>query len=331
MSGTDDFRGRVMREILTAKSQFFLDDSSEKGHTSLSPDLEHIVRNTRARLVDWDSHDVTVMAIINNTLALKIKPLLNALRCDDALAVKQKIAPIGWHASSLTKDDLLQLHERGGYGFLLEYRDEHGATPYGMQIGFPFAPKEKHYPNLSTASLPQLDIYRDSNKMWTIWRTGILNKIDDVRVRYGQLGIPISPNLDDKVLHRIGAGQATKLIDAVAAVDLQKTLVQCNIGVLIRAGETPTIVAENEASIGSNGEIFERSGLSRSRIDFIEAKIGNEMRKIIEILWYHFQATPEDLQRRILRNEGALVKKGWDIDQLIMTGHALATELQSPE
>lgn len=323
MSGTDDYRERLTRAVVMANPEYFIEISREK-HAPLPSELKHIVSCTRARLVDWDcAIDVSAMTAMNNVFALKVQPLMHALR-DGSRADVQSFAHMGWHASAFTNEDIRNVRKNGGYGFIFEYVCEEGATPYGMQIGFPIAPPLERYRNLSMDSLPNLKIYEDPTCIWTIWRTTILNSIDDVRRRYHRLHIPMPAALEGKTLHRLGAGQATKLITAVAAGDTEKTLVQCNIGQLVRPGNTTDVIADNKASIGSSGEIFDRTNLTRRFIDAVTVARGEHRKIILEILWHHFQVPPDVLLERLLRPEGVLRKKGWNIDHLVDVGHQLA-------
>lgn len=305
-------------------------------HKSLNPEMEEIVSRIHARIAGCDDDgdflakkkevkDLAAIAIMNNSLVLRRADLAAALGCSDPLPGRKTFedyAKSGWHVKDVSARFLRGLLSDGGYAFLLEYHADDGQrVPVGYQFGFPFVPPAVRYPSLSAKTLPPLSTFTTHHQdSWTIWRTGIIENINAVREAYLRSGFPVHPALEGKELHRLGAGQATKVVAVQAAIDLQKSYIQFNIGRIVRPDHENDILAKNVASLGSNREIFDQTEFTRSCVE----QICWQGYPLVEIYWQLFRSKPTDAFARLLRPDGALTVKGWNILDLQRVGSQLA-------
>lgn len=308
----------------------------EQIHRPLPPELEDITRHTRARIAGCDlggnylgraqeERDAAAIVAMNNALVLRSEDLERELAGTDEDAQYKTIeqyAKSGWQVSALTDEKMNHLlHMDNGYAFLLEYGKNDVATPFGSQIGFIGAPP-KTYPSLAMSSLPPLQTFTQNEaSTLTIWRTNILEHVESVRDDFARLGIPVHTNLLGKNLHRIGAGQATKVVTAEAAADLKKKFIQFNIGQMVRPDHPEDILARNEASMGSNKEIFDETDFVRSHIDRI---LDSKNVPLVEIYWKLFRSAPRLVLQRLFMPHSSISVKGWDGEQLQHAGALLA-------
>jgi hypothetical protein len=317
-------------------------------HKPLTAQQQQIVRQTVIRVLGCSSEgvylgkiqkekDYQAIIAMNNALVIKGEDIkgdvLHSGASDTHTKSLQDYAKMGFHVTPLILDDLKEVltRRRGnakGYAFLMEHQADGVATPIGYQLGFAAVPSSTVYtfPSLDEESLPDLQGYRqDLEGTWIIWRTGIIRTIDSVRDRFEQIGIPIHSNLEGQVLQRLGYGQATKVVDAEAAEVLEKKYVQCNIGEVILPGQHTHILARNEASWGSNSEVFRKLDYPRTYFDHVDAADGS---RIIEICWRLFKATPQEMLQRLSDPKSALQAKGWDMEKLKKAGRVLAGWIQ---
>ena len=314
-------------------------EHSPELHAPLPADLEDIVESTHVRIAGCGTNgdflgeeqlqkDAAAIVVMNNVLALDPGRLSTALENDGTGGedILRKYAKSGWHATTISEDTVKSVLDAGGYTFLVEHLSDSSSTPFGYQLGFPSRPPPV-FPSLAPQSLPHITTFtRYVDDTWTIWRTGVVNTIEDVRLEFHKLGIPISPELSSKKLHRLGAGQATKLVVGRAAHDLKKKFIQFNIGKIVRPDHPEDILMENEASRGSNGEIFDETGLNRTRADSITAPDGKTL--LLEILWRMFRSETNNVLARLLRPSGVLRVKKWNNRQLLEAGAHLSKDIQ---
>ena len=316
----------------------------ENIHKPLPPELEDITRHTKARIVGCDEtgcpvssqqelRDIAALVLMNNSLVLRTEDLEKQLADgsdDDQHKTIEDYAKSGWHASAVSETGIGKLLHQvsGGYAFLLEYEKDGRRVPYGYQVGFADVPPDE-YPSLSPKSLPDRQIFKKhSQDTFTIWRTGIVETMESVREDFAKIGLPIPQELLGKRLHRLGAGQATKVVAAEAAASLKKQYIQFNIGQLVRPGSLEDIVARNEASMGSNREIFDELEDKRWHIDHI---LGSKNQPLVDISWRMFLSDPKMVLQRLFRPQSVVHVKGWDTEQLQHTGVRLAKLLKNGE
>jgi len=307
-------------------------------HYPLQPPQTEIVRNTIARMVGHDNagawvgreqydKDLEAVVAMNNSLVLSPHDLENALKESKAentdVKTLKDYAENGFHTTNVTRALIHKLLKRKtkGYSFLMEHQADGLATPIAYQFGFSVIPSSA-YRSLSLKSLPELSVFTENvESTMSIWRTGVLRTVNSVRTKFEEIGIGIHPNLENQMLHRIGIGQATKLVVATAAEDLDKIAVQCNIGTVVRPNNQKDILVQNLASRGSNEEVFNKTDFSRLYTDRITSDSGIPL---VEIYWRLYRSTPQEMIAKLKKNDSGITVKGWNLERLQKSGHQLA-------